>query len=90
MTTATRKKGQSAYRKILEAVRELRPAEQRRLRDELASMVGVQLVRPAATPAAIRRGRRLAQAVRRELAQSATGSLDETMRNLRGRSQTIG
>jgi|GEM_PF-1824074 len=85
MTTATRKKTRPAYQKILEAARELSPAQQRRLRDELAKMVGVRLVRPAMTPAAIRRGRRLAKAVRAELAHAKSESLDATMRNLRGR-----
>jgi hypothetical protein len=65
-------------------MRELSPAEQRRLRDELASMVGVQLMRPTTTPTAIRHGR-LARAVRSELARATKGSLDDTMRNLRGR-----
>ena len=86
MATLTRKKAKPAYQKILEAARELSLADQRRLHDELAKMVGVQLRRPAATPAAVRRGRRLAKAVRAELAKSVTGSLDETMRSLRGRS----
>jgi hypothetical protein len=86
MTTLTRNKAKPAYQKILEAARDLSLADQRRLRDELANMVGVQLVRPAATPAAVRRGRRLAKAVRVELAKSVTGSLDEAMRSLRGRS----
>ncbi len=86
MATMTRKKAKPAYQKILEAAHDLSLADQRRLRDELAKMVGVQVVRPAATAAAVRRGRRLAKAVRAELAKSVTGSLDETMRSLRGRS----
>jgi len=85
MTTATRKKTKPAYQKILEAARELSPTEQRRLSNELAKMAGVQLVRPAMTPAAIRRGRRLAKAIRSELARARHGSLDDMMRNLRGR-----
>ncbi len=64
---------------------EIRRLKLERLRDELAKMVGVQVVRPAATAAAVRRGRRLAKAVRAELAKSVTGSLDETVRSLRGR-----
>jgi len=56
------------------------------LRDELARMVGVQLVRPAASRASVRRGRRLAKTVRAELLKSVTGSLDEAMRRLRGQS----
>lgn len=85
MSTVTRKKTKPAYQKILEAARELSPAQQRRLRDELAKMVGVRLVRPAITPAAIRRGRRLAKSIRSELAHAKLESLESTMRNLRGR-----
>ena len=86
MATVTRKKPNPTLRQLLAAVRELSPAEQRRLRDELAKMAGVQLVRPSQDGAAIRRGRRLAQTVRAELAHSTTGSLDDAMHHLRGRS----
>jgi hypothetical protein len=86
MTTVSRRKSTPAYRTILEAARQLSPAEQRRLRDELANVAGVQLVRPVATSDAVRRGRRLAKAVRAELTRSVTGALDETMHGLRGRS----
>jgi hypothetical protein len=85
MTTMPRRKTQLDYRIILEAALELSPAEQRQLRSELAHVAGVQLVRPADTPAAVRRGQRLAKAVRAELAKSVTGSLNATMRSLRGR-----
>jgi hypothetical protein len=86
MASLTRKKKNPSLHQLLAAVRELSPAEQRRLRDELAKMAGVSLVRPNQNAASIRRGRRLAKAVRAELATSSAGSLDETMRRLRGRS----
>lgn len=86
MTTLTRKKDRPTYRQVLQIARKLSPAEQRRLRDELAKSTGVQLVRPNASAAAIRQGRRLAKSIRAELADSVTASLDETMRQLRGRS----
>ena len=86
MTTMSRRKTKLGYRIILEAARELSPAEQRRLRDELAQIAGVQLVRPSGATATVRRGRRLGKAVRAEIAKSGNGSLNETMRSLRGRS----
>jgi hypothetical protein len=82
----SRRKTKLGYRIILEAALELSPAEQRRLRDELAHAAGVQLVRPSGAPAAVRRGQRLGKAVRAEIAKSVNGSLNETMRSLRGRS----
>lgn len=48
------------------------------------SPVTVYLVRPTGTPAAIERGRRLAEEVRKELAVLDDASLDETMRRMRG------
>lgn len=86
MASLTRKKSSSTLRQLLAAVRELSPAEQRRLGEELAKMAGVSWVRPNQDAAAIRRGQRLAKVVRAELATSAVGSLDVTMRRLRGRS----
>jgi hypothetical protein len=49
----------------------------------------VYLVRPKGTPAAIARGRRLAEEVRKELAVLNDASLDETMRQRRGRSWSL-
>ena len=49
----------------------------------------VRLVRPQGTPDAIERGRRLAEEVRKELAELDNESLDETMRQLRGRSWSL-
>ncbi len=46
---------------------------------------GVRLVYPNESPAAIERGRRLAEQVRKELAGLDHESLNETMSQLRGR-----
>ncbi len=46
---------------------------------------GVRLVYPNDSPAAIVRGQRLAEQVRKELAGLGDQSLDETMSQLRGR-----
>jgi len=88
MTTLTHPKKRPTYAQALAMARRLSPAEQRRLRDELARSSGVQLVRPngSASAEARRQGRRLAKVIRAELAKSVTNSLDETMRQLRGRS----
>ena len=85
MTTLTPSKKRPTYAQILESARRLSPAEQRRLRNELAKSSVVQLVRPTGSAAARRQGRRLAKAIRAELAESVTQSLDETLRQLRGR-----
>jgi len=85
MTTLTRPKKRPTYAQVLEIARGLSPAEQRRLRDELAKSAGVQLVRPTASAAAQRQGRRLAKVIRAELADTVTTSLDDAMRDLRGR-----
>ncbi len=85
MTTLTRPKKRPTYTQVLEVARRLSPAEQRRLRDDLAQSSGIQLVRPTGSATARRAGRRLAKAIRTELADTATASLDETMRELRGR-----
>ena len=84
MATLTRP-NKPTYAEALALVRRLTPAEQRRLRDELAKSAGVQLVRPNTSATARRQARRLAKSVRAELAESVTGSLEEAMRDLRGR-----
>ncbi len=81
MTTLTR----PTYTQVLEIARRLSPAEQRRLRDELAKSSGVLLVRPTGSITARRQGRRLAKTIRAELAEAVTNSLDEAMRDMRGR-----
>jgi hypothetical protein len=85
MTTLARPKKRPTYTQALDIVRRLPPAEQRRLRDELARSSGVQLVRPTESIAVRRQGRRLAKAIRAELAEAVTNSLDEAMHDLRGR-----
>ena len=45
----------------------------------------IYMLRPRRTVAALRRARRLAAQVRKELANADLGSLDETMSRLRGR-----
>lgn len=81
-----RKKPRLSWRQVLQAVQELSPQEQRRLRAELAKMADVYLVRPTGNVAAIRRGRRLAKAIQAELAVTASDSLEEAMIRLRGQS----
>lgn len=81
MTTLTPKRKTPSYRQALKVVRALTPAEQLRLRDELAERLGVRLVRPATSATAIRRGQRLAKAVRAELAKAANGSLNKKRLN---------
>lgn len=80
----TQKTPRLTYGQLLQAVRQLSPADQRRLRSELVKMGGVYLARPSDSAAAIRRGRRLAEAVQAALKTRVSGSLDETMRQLRG------
>lgn len=72
--------------KVLESIRVLPLADQRRLRLELSQMGNVHIVEPVGTPAAVRRARRLAAAIRKKVTASMSGSLDETMARLRGRS----
>ena len=84
MAALTRRKSRLAWQQVLEAVQEMSPQEQRRLRAELEKSAGVYLVRPTGNVAAIRRGRRLAKAVQVELAVTASDSLDEAMIRLRG------
>ncbi len=85
MTTITRPQKRPTYAQVLEVARRPSRTEQRRLRDELEKLAGVQLVRPEKSAAARRQGRRMARAIRAELAESVSGSLDEAMRELRGR-----
>ena len=86
MTTLTSRKTKLSWHQVLQAVQELSPQDQRRLRDELAKSAGVYLARPTGSVAAVRRGRRLAKVVQAELVVSASDSLNETMIRLRGRS----
>ncbi len=82
----TRRKPRLTYRQVLENVKALPPADQDRLRAELAKKRRVYILEPDLSPTAIRRGRRLAAEIRKELEGKETGTLEETMIRLRGRS----
>ena len=82
----TRRKPRLTYRQVLKNVRALPLADQSRLRAELDQTPRVYIMRPTRSPAAIRRGHRLAAEIRKELAGKETGTLEETMIRLRGRS----
>lgn len=75
-----------SYREVLEYVHQLSQKDQQRLREELAKPSSVKLVPPNKSASAIRKARKLADAVRKELQNTSEKSLDQTMRELRGRS----
>lgn len=85
MTTYSRKR--TTYKETLELVRQLPLRDQRRLRAELVKLTGVKLVSPSRDPKVIRSACLLAEEIRKTV-QSATAkrSLNEDMRQLRGRS----
>ena len=83
MTTLAHKKSKLTWQQVWQSVQMLSPQEQRCLRDELAKSAGVYLARPTGNAVAIRRGRRMAKAIRAELAAALMGSLDEVMTRLR-------
>jgi len=85
MTTYTRKR--TTYRDALELARQLSLRDQRRLRAELAKLSSVNLARPSRDPKVIQAARSRAAEIRK-IVQSATAnqSLDDCMRQLRGRS----
>ncbi len=85
MTTTTRKKTIPSYRQVLRAAKQLSPADQQRLRDELAKAAGVYIERPSGDEQSRERGLRLAAEVKAELSRTVTGTLDDTMSRLRGR-----
>ncbi len=80
----TERKPRLTYDQILEGARALSPEEQDRLRAELKKKPGVYILHPTGDPEAIRRGRELAQKIRKEVNANMTGTLEETMRQLRG------
>lgn len=86
MTILTRKPARSTRPTTQRPTRHLsrKPALKR-----TQSAATVYLVRPKGTRAAIARGRRLAEEVRKELAVLDNVSLDDTMRRLRGRSWSL-
>ena len=81
-----RRKQRLTYRQVLQQVLALSIADRERLRAELAKIGQVYVIQPNGSPEAIRRGRRLAAEIRKELAGKDLGTLDETMIRLRGRS----
>ncbi len=85
MTTYTRR--HTNYREALELARQLSLRDQRRLRAELAKLSSAKLVQPSRDPKVIRSARLLADDIRKTM-RSATvkQSLDDGMRQLRGRS----
>lgn len=85
MTTYSRKR--TTYRETLELVRQLSVRDQRRLRAELAKEARSKLVRPSRDPKAIHSARLRAIEIQK-IVQSATAnqSLDDGMKQLRGRS----
>lgn len=84
MTTYSGKR--PTYKTTLDLVRQLPLRDQRRLRAELAKLPSVHLVRPSRDPKVIHSARLLADEIRK-IVHSATAnqSLDEGMRELRGR-----
>ena len=74
------------YKSTFELARQLSPRDQRRLLAELVKLSGVKLVLPNKSARAIQTGRDLASQIRKELQSAKTQSLDESMRQLRGRS----
>lgn len=86
MTVLTRKQIKTMRRPVPRVVRSRKNSVRQVPSPKAAS---VYLVRPKGTPAAIERGRRLAEEVRKELAVLDNASLDETMRGLRGRTWSL-
>ena len=74
------------YKTTFDLARQLSSRDQRRLLAELSKLSGVKLVAPNKTARAIQTGRTLADQIRKELRSAKSQSLDETMRQLRGRS----
>lgn len=82
----TKRKPRLTYKQVLANVRALPLADQNRLRAELDKTPSVYILRPTGSPAAKRRGKRLADEIKKELATKDLGTLEETMIRLRGRS----
>ena len=86
MTITSLRKPKITYQQLLKEVRALPPRQQQKLHNELWQATGLHFIRPSHSAAAIRRGQRLAKAIQAELAKTVTGTLDDTMRQMRGRS----
>lgn len=85
VVTTRNKTKRTRYQQVLDAAIRLSQADQRRLREELSLLSDVKLIRPKSTEEAIRKGRRLADEVRGDLAKVSASKLDDVMRQLRGR-----
>ncbi|OQY97839.1 MAG: hypothetical protein B6D41_02850 [Chloroflexi bacterium UTCFX4] len=83
---AAQRKLRMTYRQVLARVRALSPADRERLRAELEKQPRVYILKPDLSPEAVRRGQQMAAEIRQELAAQVTGTLEETMIELRGRS----
>jgi tellurite resistance protein len=86
MKTLTRKKKNWSLQEVVEAIKTLSPTDQRILKEELNKLPEVYVMHPSLSEEAIKRGQELAQEIRDELKSQSMGTLDETMRALRGRS----
>jgi hypothetical protein len=85
MTTYTRKS--TTYHEALDLARKLSLRDQRRLRAELAELSSAKLVRPSRDPKVVRSARLLANDIRKTMKSfTSRQSLDDGMRQLRGRS----
>ena len=81
-----KKKTKVTFREIVEAAKALDPLEQLALKNELERGSSVYLELPNTSPEAIVLARQKAAEIREELKGKFTGTLDEMMSSLRGRS----
>ncbi len=86
MSTLTPKKPSRSLEQVLASVRKLSPGDQQRLRQALSELTATRIDAPRASASARRKGQRLAETVRTQLADAPAGKLDDVMRGLRGRS----
>jgi len=86
MRTVTKKNKHLTFREVVEAAKALSPLEQRALKNELDEGSSVYLELPNTSPEAILLGRQMAAEIREELKGKFTGTLDEMMSSMRGRS----
>ncbi|NUM48398.1 MAG: hypothetical protein HUU38_27125 [Anaerolineales bacterium] len=85
-TVTPKKKLKLTFREVVEAAKALSPSEQVALKNELDKVSPVYVEMPDSSPEAMLRGRQLADEIREELKGKVTGTLDEMMSSLRGRS----
>ena len=85
MAVYTRKR--PTYKTALELARQLSARDRRRLRAELAKLSNAHVVRPSRDPKVIRMARARADEIRKTVQYAtANQSLDDCMRQMRGRS----